>query len=143
MTYDFTIINYVRLKELIQQAGLSDREFCKQLWGDDTHTTIQYFIDKPNIRVNSLVRIAEILHCPMDKIFQKSDTNGTVPAIEGDKNNVNSNNIRIEINSLKAENQALKMVIDEKNERIAELKKLAEQLERHLNYVLAQDERKV
>ena len=49
MTYDFTIINYVRLKELIQQAGLSDREFCKQLWGDDTHTTIQYFIDKPNI----------------------------------------------------------------------------------------------
>ena len=136
MTYDFTIINYVRLKELIQQAGLSDREFCKQLWGDDTHTTIQYFIDKPNIRVNSLVR-------PMDKIFQKSDTNGTVPAIEGDKNIVNSNNIRIEINSLKAENQALKMVIDEKNERIAELKKLAEQLERHLNYVLAQDERKV
>ena len=100
MTYDFTIINYVRLKELIQQAGLSDREFCKQLWGDDTHTTIQYFIDKPNIRVNSLVRIAEILHCPMDKIFQKSDTNGTVPAIEGDKNIVNSNNIRIEINSL-------------------------------------------
>lgn len=79
----------------------------------------------------------------MDKIFQKSDTNGTVPAIEGDKNIVNSNNIRIEINSLKAENQALKMVIDEKNERIAELKKLAEQLERHLNYVLAQDERKV
>ena len=115
MTYDFTIINYVRLKELIQQAGLSDREFCKQLWGDDTHTTIQYFIDKPNIRVNSLVRIAEILHCSMDKIFQKSDINGTVPAIEGDKNIVNSNNIRIEINSLKAENQALKMVIDEKN----------------------------
>lgn len=35
------------------------------------------------------------------------------------------------------------MVIDEKNERIAELKKLAEQLERHLNYVLAQEERKV
>ncbi|MDD6553073.1 MAG: hypothetical protein PUF37_05740 [Prevotellaceae bacterium] len=142
MVYDFTTVNYDHLRQLINRSGLSEREFSKQLWGDNTHLTVQYFQKRPDIRVSSLIKMAEILHCSIEEFFQKSDSEKTSTTVDGNRNIVNSNNVRIEINNLKAENRALKMLIAEKDKRLEEQKQYAEQLGKRLDLVLQLGQKK-
>lgn len=72
--------------------------------------------------------MAEILDCSVEDILIKSDTNSDIPTINGHHNVVNSSYVNTDVTSLQAEIKALNMVIEEKNQRIEDLKKLTNTL---------------
>lgn len=137
MRYENNTVKSERVRELLERAGISIGEFSKSLWGAKTHNTITYFDARPDVKVSTLVRMAEVLGCSIEDILIKSDGTSDVPTINGHYNNVvNSSYVNTDVTSLKAEVKALKMLIEEKNQRIEDLKNVNAELGARLDMVL-------
>lgn len=136
MRYENNTVKSERVRELLERAGISIGEFSKSLWGAKTHNTITYFDARPDVKVSTLVRMAEVLGCSIEDILIKSDGTSDVPTINGHYNVVNSSYVNTDVTSLKAEVKALKMLIEEKNQRIEDLKKVNAELGARLDMVL-------
>lgn len=136
MRYENNTVKSERVRELLERAGISIGEFSKSLWGAKTHNTITYFDARPDVKVSTLVRMAEVLGCSIEDILIKSDGTSDVPTINGHYNVVNSSYVNTDVTSLKAEVKALKMLIEEKNQRIEDLKKANTELGLRLDMVL-------
>lgn len=136
MKYENNMVKSARVKELLGRAGISIGDFSKSLWGLKTHNSITYFDTRPDVKVSTLVRMAEILGCSIEDILIKSDESSDTPTINGHYNVVNSSFINTDVTTLKAELKALKMVIEEKNQRIEDLKKANTELGLRLDMVL-------
>lgn len=130
------MVKSARVKELLGRAGISIGDFSKSLWGPKTHNSITYFDTRPDVKVSTLVRMAEILGCSIEDILIKSDESSDTPTINGHYNVVNSSFINTDVTTLKAELKALKMVIEEKNQRIEDLKNANTELGLRLDMVL-------
>lgn len=136
MRYENNTVKSERVRELLERAGISIGEFSKSLWGAKTHNTITYFDTRPDVKVSTLVRMAEVLGCSIEDILIKSDGTSDVPTINGHYNVVNSSYVNTDVTSLKAEVKALKMLIEEKNQRIEDLKNVNAELGARLDMVL-------
>lgn len=136
MRYENNTVKSERVRELLERAGISIGEFSKSLWGAKTHNTITYFDARPDVKVSTLVRMAEVLECSIEDILIKSDSTSDVPTINGHYNVVNSSYVNTDVTSLKAEVKALKMLIEEKNQRIEDLKNVNAELGARLDMVL-------
>ena len=136
MRYENNTVKSERVRELLERAGISIGEFSKSLWGAKTHNTITYFDARPDVKVSTLVRMAEVLGCSIEDILIKSDGTSDVPTINGHYNVVNSSYVNTDVTSLKAEVKALKMLIEEKNQRIEDLKNVNAELGARLVMVL-------
>lgn len=136
MRYENNTVKSERVRELLERAGISIGEFSKSLWGAKTHNTITYFDARPDVKVSTLVRMAEVLGCSIEDILIKSDGTSDVPTINGHYNVVNSSYVNTDVTSLKAEVKALKMLIEEKNQRIEDLKNVNTELGARLDMVL-------
>lgn len=136
MRYENNTVKSERVRELLERAGISIGEFSKSLWGAKTHNTITYFDARPDVKVSTLVRMAEVLGCSIEDILIKSDGMSDVPTINGHYNVVNSSYVNTDVTSLKAEVKALKMLIEEKNRRIEDLKNVNAELGARLDMVL-------
>ena len=136
MRYENNTVKSERVRELLERAGISIGEFSKSLWGAKTHNTITYFDARPDVKVSTLVRMAEVLGCSIEDILIKSDSTSDVPTINGHYNVVNSSYVNTDVTSLKAEVKALKMLIEEKNQRIEDLKNVNAELGARLDMVL-------
>lgn len=136
MRYENNTVKSERVRELLERAGISISEFSKSLWGAKTHNTITYFDARPDVKVSTLVRMAEVLGCSIEDILIKSDGTSDVPTINGHYNVVNSSYVNTDVTSLKAEVKALKMLIEEKNQRIEDLKNVNAELGARLDMVL-------
>lgn len=136
MRYENNTVKSERVRELLERAGISIGEFSKSLWGAKTHNTITYFDARPDVKVSTLVRMAEVLGCSIEDILIKSDGTSDVPTINGHYNVVNSSYVNTDVTSLKAEVKALKMLIEEKNQRIEDLKNVNAELGARLDMVL-------
>lgn len=136
MKYENNTVKSERVRELLERAGISISEFSKSLWGAKTHNTITYFDARPDVKVSTLVRMAEVLGCSIEDILIKSDGTSDVPTINGHHNVVNSSYVNTDVTSLKAEVKALKMLIEEKNQRIEDLKNVNAELGARLDMVL-------
>ena len=90
MRYENNTVKSERVRELLERAGISIGEFSKSLWGAKTHNTITYFDARPDVKVSTLVRMAEVLGCSIEDILIKSDGTSDVPTINGHYNVVNS-----------------------------------------------------
>lgn len=128
MRYENSTVKSERVKELLKRAGISIGDFSRSLWGPKSHNAITYFDTRPDVKVSTLVKMAEILDCSVEDILIKSDTNSDIPTINGHHNVVNSSYVNTDVTSLQAEIKALNMVIEEKNQRIEDLKKLTNTL---------------
>lgn len=128
MRYENSTVKSERVKELLKRAGISIGDFSRSLWGPKSHNAITYFDTRPDVKVSTLVKMAEILDCSLEDILIKSDTNSDIPTINGHHNVVNSSYVNTDVTSLQAEIKALNMVIEEKNQRIEDLKKANELL---------------
>ena len=135
MRYENNTVKSERVRELLERAGISIGEFSKSLWGAKTHNTITYFDARPDVKVSTLVRMAEVLGCSIEDILIKSDGTSDVPTINGHYNVVNSSYVNTDVTSLQAEIKALNMVIEEKNQRIEDLKKANEHLSNSIELV--------
>lgn len=136
MRYENNTVKSERVRELLERAGISIGEFSKSLWGAKTHNTITYFDARPDVKVSTLVRMAEVLGCSIEDILIKADGTSDVPTINGHYNVVNSSYVNTDVTSLKAEVKALKMLIEEKNQRIEDLKNVNAELGARLDMVL-------
>lgn len=136
MKYENNTVKSARVKELLLRAGISIGDFSKSLWGPKSHNSITYFDARPDVKVSTLVRMAEILGCSIEDILIKSDSSSDSPTVNGHHNVINSNYVNTDVTTLKAEVKALKMVIEEKNLRIEDLKKNNTELGRRLDLVL-------
>lgn len=136
MRYENNTVKSERVRELLERAGISIGEFSKSLWGAKTHNTITYFDARPDVKVSTLVRMAEVLGCSIEDILKKSDGTSDAPTINGHYNVVNSSYVNTDVTSLKAEVKALKMLIEEKNQRIEDLKNVNAELGARLDMVL-------
>lgn len=136
MRYENNTVKSARVKELLLRAGISIGDFSKSLWGPKSHNSITYFDARPDVKVSTLVRMAEILGCSIEDILIKSDSSSDSPTVNGHHNVINSNYVNTDVTTLKAEVKALKMVIEEKNLRIEDLKKSNTELGRRLDLVL-------
>lgn len=122
----FNTLRLERLQQLISEAGLTDREFCKKLWGETTHQTLKYFIEKPDPRISRVVKIAEILHCSIEDIMVDSDefrTKSTSNFLQKDEQIINQ-----ELTALKSEIESNKELLKEKDARISDQKVYIEHL---------------
>ena len=137
MKYDFDKLETGRLRELITRANLTEKAFCKALWGEHTHQVLVNIERRPNVRASTLVKIASILNCSIDDLFLQKDRNETENTVVGNNNVVNSHYVNTDIPSLKAEIKALRMLIDEKNARIEDLKKANDEVGKRLDLVLS------
>ena len=110
------------LKEVLNELGISERELCKRLGGSHTHNRIQEILP-PRFGHQKLIDVANALDVPMDRILEIQDTESNTPNIKGNGNNVNSTPLNQEYYALQSENEALKLLIKEKDLRIADLQR--------------------
>ena len=122
----FDTLRLKRLQQLISEAGLTEREFCKKLWGERTHQTLKYFIEKPDPRISRVVKIAEILHCSIEEIMLDSDdftTKDKVKYIQEDEQVSQQ-----EVTALKSEIESNRELLKETDARISDQKVYIEHL---------------
>lgn len=136
MRYENNIIKSARVKELLLKTGMSITDFSKSLWGAKSHNSLSYFDARPDVKVSTLVRMAEILDCSIEDILIKKDDSSDAPTVNGYHNIINDNYVNTDVTTLRAEIKALKMVIEEKNQRIEDLKNTNEALDKRLDMVL-------
>ena len=129
MRYERVYIDVEKLKTIIKARGFKEREFCVIMWGDDTHRTINEFKRRPNTTIETAMKVCNTLDISLDELFSGSDKIGDSPYIIGDQNIVNSAVINQDAKSLQSENKALRMLVKEKDERIADLRKVNGQME--------------
>lgn len=158
MKYENNTVKSARVRELIRRAGISIGDFSKSLWGANSHNSLAYFDARPDVKVSTLVRIAEILGCSIEEVLIKSDSSSDTsftsvrPDVGGSKSESSdillpqrapsaidvggSKSESSDITTLKAELKALKMLIEEKDKRIEDLKSANSELGRRLDIVL-------
>lgn len=136
MRYENNIIKSARVKELLLKTGMSITDFSKSLWGPKSHNSLSYFDVRPDVKVSTLVRMAEILDCSIEDILIKKDSSSDAPTVNGYHKVINDNYVNADVTTLRAEIKALKMVIEEKNQRIEDLKNTNEALDKRLDMVL-------
>lgn len=130
--------NLAFIKAVLKERGMTTRQLSKKIYGDDTHRDIvKEVATKPDIRASTLLKLCKALGVSMDSLYQYSDTDGMkIPTINGIANVSNSTNVKIEIADLRAENKALKMLIEEKDKRLEEQKRYIDDLGKRLDLVL-------
>lgn len=118
--------------EVLKRNGMTMRQLSKLMYGENTHRDlIKNLREKPDIRSSTLVRICNLLEIPMETLFNNEinyENSGEVPSIVGNNNVVNSSVINNDITALRAENKALKLLIEEKNMRIEDLRQQNKEL---------------
>ena len=126
MTY--TKISLDKIRTLLSAKGITEREFCKQYYGDSTtHGSFKGILGA-DFRISKLIKICNFLNVPMDEIFEKEEESDDFPTIQGSGNNVNSTVISGNKVSLHSENTSLKLLLKEKDARIADLQRSLETL---------------
>ncbi len=125
MQYD---LKYPSIEKVVYYAGLrgmTTRELSKQFFGDEkTKRDIVYQMKRRrDLRASTLVKICSILDISMDSLFQNSDESWTVKS-----NVVPDEKASAEIALLKAKIDAQQKLLDEKDLRINDLKKVLNDL---------------
>lgn len=118
--------------DVLKRNGMTIRQLSKLMYGENTHRDlIKNLKEKPDIRSSTLVRICNLLEIPMETLFNNDvnhENSGEVPSIVGNNNVVNSSVINNDITALRAENKALKLLIEEKKMRIEDLRQQNKEL---------------
>lgn len=137
MSLFYDLPNPERLAFQIEAKGMTSRQFSKQLYGNDTHRDVLDELEKrPNPRSNTLVKICRLLDISIDSLFQKSDSISVNPAKNGNTKEEKKDKLNEEIRVLKTENEALKMILAEKDNRINDLKKVNNELFTRFGHLL-------
>lgn len=136
MRYECVKVDLDFLRKAIEARGMTERQFAILMWGEGTHRTIKDFLRRPNTTIETAMKVCNILDISLDDFFCGSDKIGSSPNIVGNQNIVNSSVINQDMKSLQADNRALRLVIKEKDERIADLKKVNEDLAAKIDLLL-------
>lgn len=140
MIYKRELPNFDVVLDVLNKSGMSVRQLSKLMYGENTHLNIiKNFRNKPDIRSSTLIKLCNILSISIDSLFDKNDSSDCtpeIPAIVGNNNVINSHHVHNDIAALKAENIALRMLNQEKDRRIDDLKTSNQTLANQINILL-------
>lgn len=140
MIYKRELPNFDVVLDVLNKSGMSVRQLSKLMYGENTHLNIiKSFRNKPDIRSSTLIKLCNILSISIDSLFDKNDSSdygSEIPAIVGNNNVINSHHVHNDIAALKAENIALRMLNQEKDRRIDDLKTSNQTLANQVNILL-------
>ena len=126
------------IMDVLKERGMNPRQLSKQVFGKETHRDIvKEITTKPDVRASTVLKLCRALGITMDSLYQSSDTNSVnYPSINGIGIVNNSPHAHIDLSDLRAENKALKMVLEEKDKRLAEQSRYIKELGDRLDMVL-------
>ena len=140
MIYKRELPNFDVVLDVLNKSGMSVRQLSKLMYGENTHLNIiKSFRNKPDIRSSTLIKLCNILSISIDSLFDKNDSSDygpEIPAIVGNNNVINSHHVHNDRAALKAENIALRMLNQEKDRRIDDLKTSNQTLANQVNILL-------
>lgn len=113
------------LRKLIIDAGLTNKEFQKLMFGNK-RTDLYHLENAKNLRSDTLERLRDVLKCSMDDFFTPPSWASPEKGAAVGSNNVLSN---VAIGNSSLETQYLKELLEEKNKRINVLENYIKLLE--------------
>lgn len=113
------------LRKLIIDAGLTNKEFQKLMFGNK-RTDLYHLENAKNLRSDTLERLRDVLKCSMDDFFTPPSWASPEKGAAVGSNNVLSN---VAIGNSSLEAQYLKELLEEKNKRINVLENYIKLLE--------------
>lgn len=138
MALELNMPNLEYLNEVLKMRNMTARQLSKVIYGEQTHRDIiKEITKKPDVRASTVVKLCRALDISMDSLYQNSDSDSLKsPTINGIGIVNNSPHAKVDMSDLRGENQALKLLLEEKNKRIEEQKRYIEQLHKSLNMAL-------
>lgn len=130
--------NLEYIQDVLKERNLTPRQLSKLIFGEGTHRDIvKEITTKPDVRASTVVKLCRALEISMDSLYKDNITSKQdIQTINGIGIINNSPHAKVDLVDLRAENKALKMVIEEKDKRIAEQRKYIEQLDSKLDLAL-------
>ena len=136
MRYEQIFIDIERLEEMIKERGLTKTQFAKLMWNKEDHRGIKEFARRPNMRIETAMKICNILDISLDELFDGSDKAGNSPNIVGNQNIINSSIVSNDPAAMRAEIRTLRALIKEKDLRIDELKETNTRLCKQVDFFI-------
>lgn len=136
MRYEQIFIDIERLEEMIKERGLTKTQFAKLMWNKEDHRGIKDFARRPNMRIETAMKICNILDISLDELFDGSDKVGNSPNIVGNQNIINSSIVSNDPAAMRAEIRTLRALIKEKDLRIDELKETNTRLGKQVDFFI-------
>lgn len=111
-----------KLRTILEERGLKDRDLVKLMYGVESHQTFKTIFTK-QFGWQKLVDVCNTLDIQLDDLFELSTDSVQHPTIQGNFNNTSNAVVNHDFASLRSENEALKLLIKEKDSRIEDLQR--------------------
>ena len=117
------------IREAIKLSGMSERQFMREYYGGaGTHADLKSFFST-KMGAEKICKMCNILQVPIQSLFEiDTEEQGVNPLIQGKSNDVKSIVVEQATLELKSEIKTLKLLLEEKDERIKNLQQMNETL---------------
>ena len=117
------------IREAIKLSGMSERQFMREYYGGTgTHVDLKSFFST-KMGAEKICKVCNILQVPIQSLFEiENKEQDNTPQSQGKNNDIKSIVVEQATLELKSEIKALKMLIEEKDERIKNLQQMNETL---------------
>ena len=117
-----------KVAKLLRQNGIKAKDFFAYVYPDrNGNASFSDIIKNDNPKADTIERIADLLQCPIDDLFDRENKYVT-NQVTGDNNTVSSYNVTADPEVLAATNRHLRDVIERQDKTIAELNHRIDQL---------------
>lgn len=120
--------NSLKVEHMVRNKGIKAREYFAFVYPDRSgNASFQDIGKNDNPKAETIERIADLLKCPIDDLFDRENKYVT-NQVTGDNNTVSSYNVTADPEVLAATNRHLQDVIERQDKTITELNHHIDQL---------------
>ena len=120
--------NSLKVQQMVRNKGIKAREYFAFVYPDRSgNASFQDIGKNINPKAETIERIADLLQCPIDDLFDRENKYVT-NQVTGNNNTVSSYNVTADPEVLTATNRHLQDVIERQDKTIAELNHRIDQL---------------
>ena len=120
--------NSLKVQQMVRNKGIKAREYFAYVYPDRSgNASFQDIGQNDNPKAETIERIADLLQCSIDDLFDRENKNVT-NQVTGNNNTVSSYNVTADPEVLAATNRHLRDVIERQDKTIAELNHRIDQL---------------
>ena len=118
----------LKVEQMVRTKGIKAREYFAFVYPERSgNASFQDIGKNDNPKAETIERIADLLQCPIDDLFNRG-TRYATNQVTGDNNTVSSYNVTADPEVLAATNKHLRDVIERQDKTIAELNHRIDQL---------------
>ena len=120
--------NSLKVQQMVRNKGIKAREYFAYVYPDRSgNDSFQDIGKNDNPKAETIERIADLLQCSIDDLFDRENKNVT-NQVTGNNNTVSSYTVTADPEVLAATNRHLRDVIERQDKTIAELNHRIDQL---------------